>query len=130
MRIYVAGASSQLYRAKAAIKLVRQLGYEVTVDWPESIEAYGILSDYKARLGSATEDWDGVRAADVVWFLAPEDNYPSTGAWVELGMAIQAGKRVIASGACVDACIFTSLVGCYETDVEALERLEEMQRLS
>lgn len=101
MRVYVAGASKELDRAKAVIATLREAGYTITFDWVEEVERVGDANpaDPGVRLMSAHKDVDGVQSADVFVLLHPGLENNSTGCWFELGLAIgmEAGPVVFIS---------------------------------
>lgn len=113
-KIYIAGASVEREVVKQYIERARALGYEITLDWTESVEACakrGIRDTDLSRTERAefaAGDRDAVFAADVVWLIVPKDPKSSIGCWVEFGMAIAwVDSLVITSG--VDASIFCEL---------------------
>ena len=122
MRIYVAASSLERHtRARPAIRALERAGHTVTHDWTHSVD---MLSDncLSSELRAcALDDFYGVHQADCLLLLSPM--MPSKGAWVELGIALAGGKRVIVAGTC--DCIFTWLPGVeiVATDCEALARL-------
>ena len=111
MRIYVAGASIEVYECAAAIQTCRKLGYDCTHDWTRSVLAHWAAGESDKTLSRAernkyaAEDLDGVRACDVFWLRIPRVR--SAGAWVELGAAIVLGKHILVSGD--QQSIFTEL---------------------
>lgn len=129
LRVYVAGASKEPERVRAAMEAVRAAGFKITLDWLAAIEEAGAanegLSD-EDRRRYAKEDLRSVQRADVVWVLAPEST--STGAWVELGfaLAIRDGcgwndLAIVVSGAARTRCIFAALADAeFDSDEEAL----------
>lgn len=124
-RIYVAGASKEPKRVRAAIDLIKSLGFEVTLDWLADIEAHGKKPEaanegltHAQRVKHASADLDAVRRADVVWYLCTT---ASQGAPTELGAALALGKKIFVSGP-ADAIaknIFTSLAREFASDLEA-----------
>lgn len=118
LRIYIAGASKEPERVRAAMAAARFGGFDITLDWLAAIQNAGAANeglDDAERRRYAFEDCAAVRAADVVWLLAPEN--ASTGAWVELGFAIALGKRIVVSGPARTRCIFAALAD-HETDLD------------
>ncbi len=89
LQVYVAGASQDIPRAKAAMQALLETGMvEITHDWIPDIE--NSLPDEELTPEQhrpfAEKDVRGVLDAHVLWLLTPE--YPSSGAWVELGVAV------------------------------------------
>jgi len=92
-RIYVAGASAELPRAKAAIDACRTGGLEVTHDWPLVVEldrSTGGSTDPSFLDKCARQDLDGIESADIFWLLLPEAE--SQGAVFEYGYAVSTDK--------------------------------------
>jgi hypothetical protein len=96
VRVYVAGSSDEREIVGHWLLALRKAGAVITHDWTNS-EGYYRSSTEDERRRWARQDLDGVRAANVVWMLAPEGK--SEGAHVELGAALALGKRVLVSGA-------------------------------
>lgn len=126
MRIYVAGASKEPERVRAAMTAVQMHGHTLTLDWLAEIEAAGAanegLSDDDRRR-YAEADLCAVANADVVWLLAPEA--PSAGCWVELGYAMAwRPLRIVVSGPARERCIFAALADVeVDDDAEALRAI-------
>lgn len=92
--IYIAGASADLPRARAAMELARSLGYVVEYDWPQGIDEAGGranegLERDEAREASALCIQAAIRA-DVMWLLL-DPELRSPGAHVELGARLVSG---------------------------------------
>lgn len=100
LKVYVAGASKERYeRAIPMMERLRAGGVDVTHDWTVGMTGAPDSSlSLEERAQYAAEDIRGVLAADVVAFLAPLKGASSIGAWVELGIALGAGKPVFAAG--------------------------------
>jgi hypothetical protein len=120
VRVYVAASSSQIDRAKDAMRILAEAGHEVTSDWTRTIEDRGEANpadaSFEERRDWAAEDVRGVAVCDVLWLLMPSDR-PSFGAGVEFGFALGDGAiRTVVSGLC-EASIFTALAdACYDRD--------------
>lgn len=129
MKVYVAGASKEIARCKAAMAAVRELGHEVTYDWTADIEAAAGPDETldRAHLAQvAIEDLRGVKRARLFWLLLPEGD--STGAWTELGYALGLGvdyhadrPAIIVSGQRRRSCFWTLADHVFDTDGEARE---------
>lgn len=100
MKIYVAGASAEIERARRVIAELRARGIEVPGDWPAIVDAHngrtnhGLTDDERRSAARAC-----MRAAvdcDVFLLLVPHAQ--TIGAWVELGAALESDRRCIASG--------------------------------
>lgn len=98
-RVYVAGSSRELARAAVMRELIERAGFVVTHDWVENIRREGASNPVAAtdaqRVEWARECIYAVAGADYLVLLYPVQ--PTVGAWVELGAALAAGKRVIVS---------------------------------
>lgn len=121
MKVYVAGSSADLSRARRAAEVLVRHGIEVPSTWWEQIEKYGEgnPTDLDVRITCAGQDCAQVDAADVLWLLVPETGY-SHGAFFEFGRALTLEKRVVCSGA-TKRSIFCSLAIECATDGQALE---------
>lgn len=122
-RVYVAGSSAELQRAKQAMMSLRQFGHTVTHDWVTSVQLVGSANPTGAthydRLCWSQDDLDGIERADVFWLLYPCS--PSFGAGVELGFAYSQRKHLVVSGAHLLTSVFTALAqSCYPCDDDAL----------
>lgn len=127
MKIYVAGSSNELERARRWIRELRATGWTITGDWPEVIAAVG---DANPRDASEAERWrwsyddlEAVNRADVVWLLAPAVG-TGRGAYCEVGYALACGKHVISSGDTRQS-IFLAQTKEYATDEAAFGALRE-----
>lgn len=135
LRVYVAGAAVERHeRAIPAMATLREAGITITHDWTVSMVDVGSADRSEAdvpeevRQRCAMEDAAGVSSADVVLLLAPNER-GSSGAWVELGLAVGYGIPVLVAGPKNGRTIFTSLAARrFETDAEAIEHLVAAQR--
>lgn len=127
MKIYVAGSSRDLPRARAMMDALRARGHEIAFDWVAHIDRSGGRSNRGLniieRFDASTMCLDGVRHAEVVALLIPADDAPGKGAWVELGYAIARGMTVHAIGD-VDSSIFTSFCQRWADDAAFLTWLD------
>lgn len=119
VKIYVAGASKEPQRVRAAMDLIVALGGKLTLDWLRKIEETGAsnecLSD-SDRHKYAQDDFGAVRQAQVVWLLA---STLSQGAPTELGVALTDAKPTVVSGRDRMKNIFCSLCVEFDSDAEA-----------
>lgn len=110
MRIYVAGSSAELERAKRAMQLVTDAGHEVTSSWVQSIEQSGERNpaDMAAREAAARQCMRELLSSQLVWALL---SHNSKGLYWEMGAATIAHVRVVATGPSEIqvATVFTSL---------------------
>lgn len=102
-RIYVAGGSDERLQVRALIERLRQRGWEVTHDWTTD-PGYDAPPSTNSKQRSARLDEAAVRAAEVVWVVAPREK--SEGAAVEFGLARGLGKTTVVSGPDAGRCIF------------------------
>jgi hypothetical protein len=95
-KIYVAGASAQIELIEIFIAKLKEAGWEITFDWTVKVREVGNASpdDPDVRRDAALADLDGVRRAKVLWLVQPDATSTSTGAWVELGSALE--RRALA----------------------------------
>lgn len=87
VKVYIAGASSEIERAVKWRDKLREVGVDVVSTWPDVIKAIGVANPTDASVDEYKQwtwkDLDQVRDADVLWVLLPEAN--TVGAWIELG---------------------------------------------
>lgn len=122
-RIYVAGSSAQLERARAAMDALKERGYLVAHDWVTEVEKVGSANPPDAPMAKqaawAREDLQGVLFADYLWLLMPAEE--GWGAAVELGYALANSVPVIISGL-HNRSIFSSLAAeRFDRDDQALD---------
>lgn len=121
LRIYVAGASAEWERCRRMMIALRAQGHVITHDWTHEVEKHMATPASDRELADyAWLDKRGVELADELVLLIP-DGAHTTGAWAELGMALEAGVKVSASGPRA-ACVFLHLPCCavYATDQDLL----------
>lgn len=106
MKIYVAASSKEIPRARAVMDALEKVGHTITHDWTTSVDMYRDDVTESQLTVCAIDDYYGVVWADCLLLLAPMT--PSTGSWVELGLALAANKRVIVAGGNAKQCIFFS----------------------
>lgn len=140
VRIYVAGASAEMARAKTVIAKLKEKGFTVVSTWTDVITKVGDANPMSAsredRAEWSTTDLMQVADAEVLWLLLPPKGTETIGAYIELGFAMNiqmmmaqakaAGmpapeRFIVTSG--TERSIFTALTNHYVTDDEALEAL-------
>jgi hypothetical protein len=144
MKVYIAGASSEMERAEKWMAAARAAGIEVTSTWPEVIRAVGDANPMSAsredRAMWAATDLGEVASADVFWLLLGK---PTAGAYTELGYAVMLGavaKQARAAGiddvpdlwiiaSSTETSIFTALAHHFETDEDAFHALKQRHAL-
>jgi hypothetical protein len=90
VKIYIAGASAEIDLIESFISRVRTAGHEITFDWTVKVREVGSASpdDLSIRRVAAETDRKGVADSELTWIVQPEASSTSTGAWVELGIAL------------------------------------------
>lgn len=110
-------------RVQLAMLGAAEAGLHVVSTWPTVVADVGSANPRDVSRLQALRwsqvDLDEVLVADVVWFLTPSPGHSTRGAWVEWGVAWQAGKLIVASGDTRQS-IFTALGIEHETDEAAL----------
>lgn len=136
MKIYIAGASAEIELVESFIGRVRAAGHEITFDWTVKVREAGSASpdDPSVRRSAADSDRRGVADSELTWIMQPENQ--STGAWVELGIAlglklarprtdVLVAPMLLVSGAST-RCIFSDLADFrFQTHDEALAFIVE-----
>ena len=128
LSIYVAASSGEIDRAKCWMQRLRDAGFTVTSNWPEVIASAGNVANPRDasdtdRLCWSLEDLRQVKAADVVWMLAPAPSGGSgRGAYVELGYAQALGKPLVLSGDTKQS-IFCALGVEFAEDIDAFAHI-------
>lgn len=95
-RVYVAGGSSErLTIVRPMLDRLRAAGVTITHDWT-TCPGFDRESTRLEQCRWATEDFEGVYNADLLWLICPAEK--SEGAHAELGYAIARRTPVIVSG--------------------------------
>jgi len=145
--IYVAGASSEIARAKHVMQRLREAGLVVTSTWIDTITSVGDANPMGAPreqryIWSAT-DLNEVSQASIFYLLLPDKGVTTSGAYVELGYAAalqaifemaraagaappEASRWLVCSGE--ERSIFTALCDHFETDDAAIDAIVTMVR--
>lgn len=122
MRVYIAAASREPERVRAAQAILRELGIELACDWLAPIEenlARGVVDadlSLEEQARHAGADCAAIAGADLLWLLAPEQ--PTTGAWVEYGLARGLGKPTLVTGPSASRYLFCALAD-FRADTDA-----------
>lgn len=127
IQVYVAGASSERNeRAKPVIAKLQALGFHITHDWTTSVDMNerNPITDTNVLRKCAENDYNGVKNCEMFVLLSPAN--ASTGAWVELGIAL-ASECFIYISEDNGKCIFGLMNDAryFRTDEELLTFLEE-----
>lgn len=129
LRVYVAGASKELDRARVAMDVIRERGMEVTSTWVEKIREAGRANEglsprvaFEAALGCFRE----VSAADALLILVKPDG-ASVGAYVEVGIALAQGKPIVVSDVKSDRSVFWAMTDrVFAGDAKAIDYLASL----
>ena len=132
LKVYVAGASSEMDRATAAVLQLRAAGHELTSTWLDTVAKVGDANPSSAS-GEQRRSWSitdlaEVERADVLWFLVPSSG-TTRGAWCEQGFSYALGKVIVCSGTNTTQSIFCALGEEFITDREALEHIGEIAKV-
>ena len=85
MRFYVSSRVKSMDKVRAAFKLIKERGHEITEDWTAHPEMKPFNENLDLAAKCSVRDVDGVRNSDVYILLTEEGG---TGMYVELGFAI------------------------------------------
>jgi nucleoside 2-deoxyribosyltransferase len=135
LKVYVAGATVERHtRAIPVMAALREAGVVIMHDWTANMQTFSNAEHSDAdvpehyRKECAVLDMNGVRLADFVLLLAPDER-GSSGSWVEFGLACGLGVPVIVAGARARRTIFTSLAYLlFATDGQAVMYLATRHR--
>jgi hypothetical protein len=121
MKVYVAGASAEIERARRVRDALLRDGHEITFDWTTDFESNEGLSNAQ-RAAYADADFQGVVLANCLVLLVPIAPMLTQGAWWEGGVADARCIPIIASGRPEDRVknIFLSRAIEVDTDEEAV----------
>lgn len=129
--IYIAGASIELPRVKAAMAAALDLGYEITHDWTRQFDGGKVDADRSVEelFRASHTDIDAIERATTFLFLSPSVPV-CTGALFELGVAAKLKRdciglwpEIIWSGR-RHSCFWSICDHVVETDADALDVLE------
>jgi hypothetical protein len=124
--VYVASAFADYQRTRAAQAVLRAGGLGISFDWTTAADEYpdgDAAASPDARHEAAIADGLGVVKADALLFLTPAEKSQGCGCWVELGIAMARGKRVVITGPQRDRTIFCELAERFDTDAAGIARL-------
>lgn len=129
LKVYVAGASSEIERAEAVIAKLKAAGIEVTCTWPESVRKAGHGNPswwpQRQRRSVALTCLAEVDKAQALLLLQPATGKTTIGAWGELCYAHAKDKWIVwsAGGEAINNSVFTGLASIATTDDAAIEKL-------
>lgn len=127
-KVYLAGASAEIERARANAQRLRDADIHVMSTWVDVIGKAGAANPHNATPEQLTKwtlrDLEEVREADVLWLQLPALTVSTVGAWIELGVAYAENKVVLMSGP--HRPIFTPVLAYrhFDTDDEAFAWLK------
>ena len=134
--VYIAGASAEITRARAARTQLLAAGLTVTSTWIDVIDKVGQNNPRDASISDLAQwvltDLAEVHRADALWLLLPFGETKTVGAWIELGVAFEAGKAIIMSGP--HRPIFTPVLADrhleldHDAGVDLIEKFHEGRR--
>lgn len=129
-KVYLAGASAELDRAKRNAQMLRDADIHVISTWVDVIGKVGAANPADATAEQLTKwtlrDLEEVKEADVLWLQLPDAGINTIGAWIELGIAYASQKMVLMSG--IHRPIFTPVLAHkhFNSDGEAFRWLKRM----
>jgi len=100
--VYVGAKYCERARAKRLMKLLEAQGHRITCDWTGHTKG-----DAESLALYATEDVKGVQRCNVAIFIM-ERPHKYKGCFVEMGIALGKGRKVIIIGHAGDSCLFTN----------------------
>lgn len=127
-KVYLAGASAEIERARRNVQRLRDADVYVVSTWVDVIGKVGQANPRNATPEQLTtwtlRDLEEVREADYLWLQLPAEGVHTVGAYVELGAAYILDKFVLTSG--IHRPIFTPVLSRahFETDDEAFAFLK------
>ena len=100
MKVYVGAKYFERAAAKRLMKLLEAQGHKITVDWTQHTN-----TDAASLALYAKEDVKGVQKCNVAIFIM-ERPHKYKGCWVEMGVALGKGRKVIIIGTAGSSCVF------------------------
>lgn len=133
-KVYVAGASKEIDRAKQAIASLEERSIVVTSSWPKVIGSVGAPNPTDATIEQYTEwalrDLSEVDEANYLLLLLPSKGVETVGAYVELGYSFKGRQQVIVTAG-RHRPIFTPALSTihFESDNEAIDWILAQHRV-
>jgi hypothetical protein len=127
MRVYISGSSRELDHLETlAAELAGHPGVTVADRWMRDVRANMAAGRTDADLTdderheAAEADYRDIRRSQVFWLVVPST--PSKGAWVELGLVVTNGGKIVIASGNTNATIFCHLaeVKRFATHAEAI----------
>lgn len=124
--LYLASASEQLLLVEDFVDRLRHQGFQISYEWTKDVREGGFRPDVELsptqRRYAARMDYHGVKTADLVWVLTPSLKTQGCGMWIEMGMAIALGKRLVVSGGLSRRSVFSELAeACFDEHDQAFQ---------
>lgn len=134
--VYVAAASGDYLRARAAMAELDGRGLRAAYDWTWDVERAleqcrtEALMTIAERVAIYHRDLTALDSASFVWFLVPSIGMGGAGCWCEFQAGIERRKHTIASGPYARRSAFIEQADeIMESDADALDYLERMATL-
>jgi hypothetical protein len=99
-QVYVGAKYCERAAAKRLMRALEAQGHRITVDWTQHTKV-----DKASLALYAKEDVRGVQRCNVAIFIM-ERRHKYKGCWVEIGVALGKGRKVIIIGHAGDSCVF------------------------
>lgn len=131
-KVYLAGASKEIERARQWAEKLRDADIMLTSTWVEVIGRVGAANPATASPEQLTKwtlrDIAEVQDADLLWLLLPAIGVETVAAYVELGVAYVSEKRIVTSGP--HRPIFTPVLAdeSFAADVDAFDWIQKYHR--
>lgn len=124
LKIYVAGKWAERQQVKNIMEMLEARGHTITCDWTIHINP-------KKSKAYAQEDLEGVNECDILIAYMPDSTICYKGAWIEIGIALGFGKKVIIIGDKISS-VFLSLPNIVVVNYkeEALEIINNLDYFS
>lgn len=121
--VYVSASSVDMDRATYWMERLKMAGISVVSTWAKVIAEQGGDANPREASNDQRRQWSNVdlgeiRACDLLWFLVPDKDKPTRGAWLEVGFADAVDKVLVFSGDTKQS-IFCSLGSEHESDIDA-----------
>jgi len=129
-KLYLAGASSELDRAKMWAQKLRDIDIMLTSTWVDVIGRVGTANPANATIEQLTawtlRDLAEVAEANILWLLLPALGVNTVGAYIELGYAVGQRNYIVMSGP--HRPIFTPALANqhFEADTDAYNFISKM----
>lgn len=129
MKIYVAGPFQQFERVRSLQRKLIDLGHEISHDWTLEHDNWpnGLAPGSREAILCAMADMQGVKEAEAVIVLTPEDKCVGCGLWIEMGAALALCKLVAVVGPQRERSVFAELAARLEQDDDCIAWINSMK---